>query len=183
MPTTKTPVTEKQTSTQSTNHRTGKTKQEILDWLGKCHKGIIDGYHECDVDPSTLTSAEFENLEIIATFTPQAWIDDYSVDVDPEGDTEWQITLNDLVHTDLEFFEILAQHENAPEWVRDWCGPYLISLNVSKGSQVTHDEFGTKLNHLIEVIEFEIDTVVTDIEQKRPNNIQIPNPITYETIE
>ena len=27
-----------------------------------------------------------------ARFTPQAWINDYAVDVDPEGPTDWELT-------------------------------------------------------------------------------------------
>lgn len=82
-----------------------------------------------------------------ARFVPQAWVNDYAVDVDPEGDTEWDCTeavreyLNPhgglrktfRLMTGGEYLDnddILHSDPAAPEWVREWRGPF--SIYVSK---------------------------------------------------
>lgn len=69
-----------------------------------------------------------------AVFRPQAWINNYATDVDPEGETHWQITDDDArqalpeataIGADLDY---LKGHANAPEWVRNWHGPFFIEL-------------------------------------------------------
>lgn len=71
----------------------------------------------------------------IASFHPQAWINDYAVDVDPEGTTEWDVT--DVIETDFKGVppeaddypsDTLRYHPNAPEWVREWSDPFYVSV-------------------------------------------------------
>lgn len=84
----------------------------------------------------------------IATFSPQAWINDYAVSVDPEGETTWDATEyvkeqlregvfrgnevsqqfakewleETLEHGDYD--DILRTDPNAPQWIQDWHGPF-----------------------------------------------------------
>lgn len=64
-----------------------------------------------------------------AIFHPQAWINDYAVEVDAEGETEWEcgdvpadMRDDDYDSDDLRF------HENAPQWVKDWSGPFYVEI-------------------------------------------------------
>lgn len=83
-----------------------------------------------------------------AEFSPQAWVNDYAIPVDPQGETEWDATefveqllregvyrggevrpeyaaewlQETLVHGDHD--DILRTDSNAPEWVREWSGPF-----------------------------------------------------------
>lgn len=74
-----------------------------------------------------------------AEFTPQAWINDYAVTVDPQGPTTWDVTDYMLSATPEVFAEtmkpdcfasdLLRENSNAPEWVRDWTGPFFITVS------------------------------------------------------
>lgn len=66
-----------------------------------------------------------------ATFRPQAWSNDYAVEVDPEGETEWQVEAGEL-QPDRFDLDYLQASLNAPAWVRDWSGPFEIELEVGK---------------------------------------------------
>jgi hypothetical protein len=64
-----------------------------------------------------------------AIFTPQAWVNDYSIQVDPEGPTEWEVEDEHLgLQPDTYESDELRDHPNAPAWVRDWSGPFYISV-------------------------------------------------------
>lgn len=70
------------------------------------------------------------------TFHPQAWQRDYAVEVDPEGDTSWFVQLADTLNEDGEELanddfdsDDLRNHENAPQWVKDWSGPFYITID------------------------------------------------------
>ena len=75
-----------------------------------------------------------------ATFKPQAWVRDNAIDVDPEGETEWDCTsyvaelgkewlARTMEHGDepdegRDYDDLLRSDPNAPEWVREWSGPF-----------------------------------------------------------
>ncbi len=84
-----------------------------------------------------------------ATFSPQAWINDQAVPVDPEGPTEWDCTafvdddtlaylkrtanlrgenLDDLVDGVIDNDDVFKSDPAAPEWIRNWSGPYTIRV-------------------------------------------------------
>lgn len=73
---------------------------------------------------------------ILARFSPQAWINDYAVEVDPQGETEWDATVafgalslsyRERVLADgLDIDDALKGDPAAPEWVRHWQGPFSI---------------------------------------------------------
>lgn len=89
--------------------------------------------------PAKLNDVDSERFT--ARFSPQAWVRDYAIEVDPEGDTEWDVTaefatlpsdyramlLEEIDRTDdeaLDRDDALKGDPNAPEWVREWRGPF-----------------------------------------------------------
>lgn len=62
-------------------------------------------------------------------FHPQAWVHDRTIEVDPPGETEWEVEdiPNDL-QDDTDESDELRHHENAPQWVQDWPGPFFIEI-------------------------------------------------------
>lgn len=90
-----------------------------------------------------------------ARFFPEAWVRDQAVEVDPEGETQWDVTEHVLAHRDywedmmreesaltgssstveLEWSEgvmdrddLLRSDSNAPAWIREWNGPFTIRV-------------------------------------------------------
>ena len=74
---------------------------------------------------------------ITAEFTPQAWVNDYAMNVDPEGPTKWNVT-DDILKMDVDDIRQLADDDYqsddlrnlplAPQWIRDWSGPYYVTV-------------------------------------------------------
>jgi hypothetical protein len=65
-----------------------------------------------------------------ATFHPQAWINDYAIDVDAEGETTWMVDDSALALTaDSYESDELRFADNAPQWVKDWSGPFYVSVS------------------------------------------------------
>jgi len=87
--------------------------------------------------------------QIIAKFYAQAWVNDYAIDVDPEGETEWNVT-DDIIALGKEAAlnikdnrdesDNLRYSEKAPQWVKEWRGPFYITVENSIG-----DYFGENL--------------------------------------
>lgn len=72
-----------------------------------------------------------------ARFHPQAWQNNYAIAVDPEGETEFDVTAEveaylgegRQVPDDETYDSDELQHAaNAPKWVRDWGGPFYIEV-------------------------------------------------------
>lgn len=77
---------------------------------------------------------------IIATFIPQAWVNDYAVTVDPQGATTFDVTETILrigeararaLRDDQHETDELRTHAAAPQWVRDWHGPFAVNVEQS----------------------------------------------------
>lgn len=74
----------------------------------------------------------------IARFTPQAWIRDLACEVDCEGDREWDVTeelsamseseRNAAMIADTYESDDLRGSKNAPDWVKNWSGPFYVSV-------------------------------------------------------
>jgi hypothetical protein len=84
----------------------------------------------------------------IAHFSPQAWVNDYAIEVDAEGPQEWDCTA--FVMQDPEYLAkqigyrpsdditdewgVLDNDDQfkhdpaAPEWIREWRGPFDIRI-------------------------------------------------------
>lgn len=75
-------------------------------------------------------------MRAVATFTPQAWVRDYAITVDPEGPTEWVTEFEELTQEQAaaileaghDNFDLLKEDPAAPGWVRDWSGPFEIHV-------------------------------------------------------
>ena len=87
----------------------------------------------------------------IASFQPEAWQNDCAIPVDPEGETEWDCTtfvtdppgwcknyFGQKFHKAagdgdefLDTGDVLLQDPAAPEWVRNWRGPFTISVRAA----------------------------------------------------
>jgi hypothetical protein len=79
-------------------------------------------------------------FKAIATFTPQAWVRDNAIEVDPEGPTEWITQFEDLSTEQAEKIlecghdldDLLKEDPAAPEWVREYRGPFEIHVRKIK---------------------------------------------------
>jgi len=64
------------------------------------------------------------------TFHPQAWQNDYAIPVDPEGPIRFQVPDEDTTGLTSDTYESddLRFHANAPEWIKEWSGPFYIEI-------------------------------------------------------
>ena len=85
-------------------------------------------------------------------FVPQAWIDDYAVDVDPEGPDTWDVTTYVTAMSQEQAFALRDNQDesepmlrfNAPEWVINWQGPYRFEVanSIAKYFEIDSDRHG-----------------------------------------
>jgi hypothetical protein len=77
---------------------------------------------------------------IIATFHPQAWVNNYAVDVDAERECQFDVTdyvigLGESAGRALRDYDDssddLAGLPQAPEWIRTWPGPFHVTVEQS----------------------------------------------------
>lgn len=82
-------------------------------------------------------------LRYFATFLAQAWVNKHTAPVDPQGDTGWEVTdwmlqltpaaRRQVLHKDAEPFHFndeMRAHPSAPQWVKDWSGPFEIDVTA-----------------------------------------------------
>jgi hypothetical protein len=81
---------------------------------------------------------------VVVYFTPQAWQNNCAIEVDPEGPRSFWIPATDAKATDGDWLsdsscerDRLREHPLAPEWIRDWHGPFEISLEPQSDAQET----------------------------------------------
>lgn len=74
---------------------------------------------------------------VIAHFQPQAWVNDNAINVDASGETEWDITAEIAamdpkraqdIEDDTDESDAFTGSKSAPAFVRDWSGPYYVSV-------------------------------------------------------
>ena len=72
-----------------------------------------------------------QDCKITAEFQPEVWIHDQATVVDCEGPQDWPVEADelDLAQPDLDY---LKTSRKAPRWVRDWSGPFTISLTFTR---------------------------------------------------
>jgi hypothetical protein len=81
-------------------------------------------------------------VRYIATFTPKAWVRNNGlVEVDPEGPTQWNCTKElmllapqdraQIVRDGHDRLDLLKDDPNAPEWIREWAGPFDIHVRAA----------------------------------------------------
>jgi hypothetical protein len=79
-----------------------------------------------------------DSPRVIAEFTPQVWVGDQTMVVDPQSDTTWDITAEIIAMGRQKALELQDdQHNtddlrytlNAPKWVQDWEGPFYVEVS------------------------------------------------------
>ena len=62
-------------------------------------------------------------------FHQQAWVNDYAIEVDPEGETEYEVgNVPDGIEDDTYESDDYRTHSNAPAWAKEWSGPFWIEI-------------------------------------------------------
>lgn len=70
-------------------------------------------------------------------FQPQAWQNNYAIQVDAEGDDEWDYPLDKFLSEfprqqsfaeNDEARDSLHEADEAPNWVQGWAGPFEVEL-------------------------------------------------------
>lgn len=95
---------------------------------------------------ATKTTILNPSARYIARFTPEAWLNNYAVMVDAEGEQEWDATADVLAAGEdywariaastrddftvglLDNDDVLKDTDAAPAWVRAWQGPFTIEV-------------------------------------------------------
>jgi hypothetical protein len=86
------------------------------------------------------TAKTMGGKRIIAKFIPQAWVRDYAMEVDSEGEDKWDVTdailsmpcEEALAMQDGQYeSDSLRELPSAPKWVRDWGGPFCVEVEAS----------------------------------------------------
>lgn len=79
---------------------------------------------------------------IMASFTPQVWFRDNALEVDPQGETTYDVTVDLIAYALQDGCETLEEYldgtdndefreaNEAPEWVYDWTEPFYIGIDV-----------------------------------------------------
>lgn len=123
-------------------------------WNPECMDGVSAAIRELMAHKRENTGASPADERFVASFHPQTWIRGYAVEVDPQGDTDWDVTeafhqlpeeykrqllqeidVHSLDGSDGEALDIhdhLKDDPNAPTWVRTWAGPF--DIYVRKGT-------------------------------------------------
>lgn len=72
------------------------------------------------------------NYFLRCSFRPQAWGwgGDALYEVEPLGETEWMVTVDTLPQEQSYESDNLRYADNAPQWCRDWAGPFEVDYTV-----------------------------------------------------
>ena len=82
-------------------------------------------------------------ITLCCKFHPQAWQNDYAVDVDPEGETRfmapWPATapLPDDGQYESDY---LRYADGVPQWIADWGGPFYVEITNRDECEPTLEE-------------------------------------------
>ncbi|MCR5942623.1 hypothetical protein FG152_17590 [Ochrobactrum sp. XJ1] len=85
-----------------------------------------------------LPGACLQDRRVTLTFVPQIWHGDQAIEVDVSEPTEWTVSLSLLLErfpTDAdwdakaEIRDDLRDEGDAPQWIRDWLGPFEVRLD------------------------------------------------------
>lgn len=96
---------------------------------------------------------QMQQRRYTAHFQPEAWLNHQAIQVDPEGPISWDVTSFLLGGIDVCLMDIweeirlsgrwididddLKHDPNAPAWIREWSGPFTISVTEEKEPVVT----------------------------------------------
>jgi hypothetical protein len=115
-------------------------------------RGIVESYAEHHEGWKWPTDAELRaggrEERYTARFHPQTWVGDHAMQVEPQGDVEWDVTdafnaLPDEYREELrallfdadeanDHMDLLKGDENAPQWVQDWAGPFEVYVRFTE---------------------------------------------------
>lgn len=70
---------------------------------------------------------------LTARITPEADSRGYIIEVDPQGETEWKVHAHEL-EPGADYLDYLKDSRHAPDWVKDWTGPFTIKLSIEAPS-------------------------------------------------
>ena len=78
-------------------------------------------------DPKTIT----------VSFIPQAWVNDYAVNVDIDLPNTWEVPVEMVrgIEPDDYASDELRDLDNAPEWVREWSGPFYVTWDEAEAAE------------------------------------------------
>ncbi|AME28615.1 hypothetical protein [Burkholderia sp. PAMC 26561] len=77
---------------------------------------------------------------IVATFHPQAWVNNHAVDVDAQGECQFDVTeyvsaLGEEKASAIKDYsdssDDLVSFAQAPEWAKNWPGPFFVTVEQS----------------------------------------------------
>ena len=71
-------------------------------------------------------------------FNPQMWDGDNAIPVDIDGrEDEWDVgEIDPAIQSHTYESDDLRYHPNAPDWVRDWSGPFEIDILDASGEPI-----------------------------------------------
>lgn len=93
-----------------------------------------------DVAPALTRTTADSGRRITATFDPQVWVNDNAMSVDPQGDTVFDVTEAVLamgreralaLKNESHEADELRLSEHAPQWIKDWSGPFYVDVEDS----------------------------------------------------
>lgn len=123
----------------------------VYEWEDADGKLTLTRLHDSDVDDVTGFPTHWQ-----AFFQPEAWVRDYALVVDPEGEQAWRCTDYVMQHFDYvrgllekpdqrlrdsrdrpmydvtDTDDVFKSDPAAPQWVREWSGPFTIVLTGSE---------------------------------------------------
>jgi hypothetical protein len=92
-----------------------------------------------------------------AIFHPQVWSNDHAIAGDPIGPCEWDVTAyllrlpeqqrKDCIQAVAGATDVLRDDPAVPAWIRDWSGPFLITLE----QRVERDRFVGSTHFVVDV--------------------------------
>ena len=75
-----------------------------------------------------------QDCRLIASFRPEVWVRDTAMEVDPLGESEWEVRPDEL-DTTAQDLDYLRDADAAPAWVKDWTGPFEVYLQIEYPDQ------------------------------------------------
>lgn len=93
---------------------------------------------EHDVDLSDIADDIHlaRDCTLTARIRPEADFRKHIIEVDAPGENEWKVHAHEL-EPDQEYLDYLKDSRNAPQWVKDWVGPFTIKLDITPPEKVS----------------------------------------------
>ncbi len=85
--------------------------------------------------------------KIRCTFVPQAWVNNNAIRVDTEGETSWVMEVAALPKRNSYASDELRHADTAPEWVREWHGPFEVEYDEDDEPVEYENPYGTHGGH------------------------------------